>query len=86
MSNAFPHRLGRTLSLFAGLVHIVWALLIWLGWATPLLGFVYDMHSLKIAFTVGAMSASKGLGLVILTMLVGYAAGFIIGTIWEKVK
>lgn len=89
MSHAFPHRLGRTLSLFAGLVHLVWIVLIWIGAAGPWMDFVYGMHAMKLdgaTMTVQSMPILGAIFLLALVLVMGYVVGWVVGAIWERVK
>ena len=75
MSHTFPHRLGRTLSLFAGLAHLVWIILIWIGAAQPWLDFVYGMHAMKIygaTMRVQSMPILGAIFLLALALVMGY--------------
>ncbi len=84
MQSAFANHLGRTFSLFAGLVHLIWAVLSWLGWAKPVVAWVYGMHGLTPNFTVTTLSPARGIELIILTLILGSIVGFVLGAIWEK--
>lgn len=89
MSHAFPHRLGRTLSLFAGLSHLVWVILIWIGAAGPWLDFVYGMHAIKLdgaTFMVQSMPILGAVFLLALALVMGYIVGWVVGAIWERMK
>ncbi|OGL82935.1 hypothetical protein A3B32_00980 [Candidatus Uhrbacteria bacterium RIFCSPLOWO2_01_FULL_53_9] len=89
MSHALPHRLGRTLSLFAGLMHLIWIILIWIGAAQPWLNFVYGMHAMKIdgaTMVVQSMPILGAIFLSALALVMGYVVGWVIGMIWERVK
>ncbi len=86
MSHSFPHRLGRTLSVFAGLVHLVWIILIWVAVAQPWLNFVYGMHAIGVDMTVQSMGIGRAVGLLVLTLVVGYVVGWVLGAIWDKMK
>ena len=86
MSHSFPHRLGRTLSLFAGLMHLIWIILIWIGAAGPWREFVYGLHAINMQATIGTMSIGRAIGLLILALIMGYIVGWVVGAIWERVK
>jgi len=77
-------RVGLVLGSFAGLVHLIWGVLIALGFAQPLLDFIYRMHSLNNPFTVGSFDLMRSLGLVIVTFLVGYVVGYAFAHLWNK--
>lgn len=80
------HKLGLTVGSFAGLAHLVWSLLVFLGWAEPLLDFILRMHFVSDAHTIAAFSWGRALGLIVLASAVGYIAGKVMGALWNKVN
>ena len=76
--------LGLVLGSFAALVHLVLSVLIAIGWAQPLLDFIYHMHSLTNPFKVGSFDLVRSLGLVIITFCVGYIVGNVFSLLWNK--
>ncbi|MBI4155603.1 MAG: hypothetical protein HY507_00005, partial [Candidatus Zambryskibacteria bacterium] len=78
------HKVGLALGAFAGLVHIVWEFLIFLGWAQPLMDFVTNLHSLNNLYTVEPFNLGQAVGLIVLASIVGYIVGFVFATIFNK--
>ena len=81
-----PKKTALVLGSFAGLLHLVWSLAIALGWAQPLMDFIYSMHSLNNPFTVAPFDLMRSLGLVVVTFFVGYVFGYVFASIWNKVN
>ena len=79
------HKVALAVGSFAGLWHLVWSLLILLGWAGPLLNFVFSMHSLNNPYVVQPFNLGRSLGLVALTFVVGYVAGTVFVKIWKSI-
>lgn len=75
---------GLILGLFFGAFHLLWSLMVALGWAQPILNWVYSMHFLNNPFTVAPFNVVTALMLVAFTFVVGYVAGFILTMLWEK--
>ena len=69
---------------FVGLIHLVQGILIALGFAQPLMDFIYNIHSLNNPFTVMPFNFMRSLGLVIITFLIGYIFGYVFATLWNK--
>lgn len=80
-----PKKVALVLGSFTGLIHLVWGVLIALGFAQPLMDFIYRMHSLNNPFTFTSFSLMRSVSLVIITFLVGYVWGYIFATLWNKV-
>ena len=70
---------------FLGLVHALWSILVALGFAQPLLNFIYSLHFLNNPFSVSSFDLSKALLLVVVTFIVGYVAGWVFTTIWNMI-
>src|SRR5258708_5390353 len=80
------NKVGLAFGSFVGFVHLIWSVLIALGWAQPWMDFVYRMHSLNNPFTVAPFDLVRSGELVVITFVVGYVVGFIFATIWNKVR
>jgi len=80
------HKLGLTLGSFAGLVHLVWVILVALGIAQPLADWTHKMHFLESSYAVMPFSAGGAIGLVLLALVVGYIVGRILAAIWNWVN
>lgn len=75
---------GLVLGLFLGSLHLFWSILIALGFAQPLLDFIYNMHSLNNPFTVMPFDLVRSAGLVVLTSIIGYIVGNTFAMFWNK--
>ncbi len=77
----------QKVALFMGLLigglHLVWATIIALGLAQPLMDFIFWLHMLNNPFEVVPFSLTTALFLVVVTFCVGYSAGFIFATLWN---
>ena len=58
-------------------LHFCWALLVMLGWAQPLMDFIFRLHMLNSPFQVQSFDAMLALGLVVITFLIGCFYGLI---------
>ncbi|HYL87020.1 MAG TPA: hypothetical protein VE263_22545 [Candidatus Angelobacter sp.] len=78
-----PHKAGLVLAALLGGWHWIWAMLVALGWAQPVLNFVFWMHFLKPPFSVAPFSAGVAAVLIIVTVALGYVMGYILGVLWN---
>lgn len=81
-----PKKTALTAGFFAGGWHLVWAVLIAMGWAQPLIDFIYQIHFLNNPFTVGAFNLGTALVLIITTFAIGFLFGWVFANIWNRVQ
>lgn len=86
MSYATSQHLGKTIALFAGLVHLIWIVLVWTGAAQWCLEFGYRMHGVSVPVTFEPLSIASAILLLVLAIVKGYILGWVIGFIWDKTK
>ena len=66
-------------------VHIIWSLVIALGWGQGLVDFLHSMHFIKPVVMVEPFNFGTAIGVVILAGIVGAVVGFIFANIWNRV-
>ena len=84
MNKLHPHKTGLALGSFFGLVHIVWALTVSMGFAASYLSFIFGLHFLSMPFEVQAFSWGKALMLIIVASVMGYILGQIFAFLWNR--
>jgi hypothetical protein len=84
MKTLRPHHLGLVTGSFIGLWHTFWSLLVLVGFAQPLLDFVFRLHMITPAYHVAAFSWANALGLIVITWAVGYVFGNVLGLLWNR--
>ena len=77
-------KVGLILGSFAALIHLVWVLLIALGWAQPFMDFVYRMHSLNNPYMVMQFDLMRSVGLIIIAFIMGNIVGNVLAMLWNK--
>ncbi len=85
MHNVNTHKLGLVVGGFAGIVHIIWSLFVALGWAGPLVGFIFGLHFMSHSYMILPFNLLTAVGLVLVASCVGYIIGTIMGMVWNTV-
>lgn len=84
MNRIHPHSLGLALGVFFAVCHVAWSVLVLLGIAQWWLDIIFKLHMLTPVIIVTEFSLTKVVLLVIVTGLVGYITGWVLGTIWNR--
>ena len=82
--NVRPNRVGLVFAVFLGLFHAGWALLVLIGWAQPLIDFVFRLHFITPVYSIQPFNIVTALGLVAFTSFVGYVMGWVAGVLWNQ--
>ena len=85
MNTLNAHKCGLILGSFLGLWHLTWSLLVLLKLAQPFLNFIFSVHMIAPPYTVLPFNIGRAAMLIIVTALLGYLFGLVLGTIWNKV-
>lgn len=83
MTQINQHKTGLALGAVMGIWHLLWALIVALGIAKPILDFILTLHFLNFNYEVRDFDALVALILVVGTSSIGYVMGFILASIWN---
>jgi hypothetical protein len=86
MNKISANKVGLVFGALLALWHVMWATLVFLGLARPLLNFILAIHFLHFEYHVEHFVFSKALLLVVITGSVGYVLGYLIGWLWNMVQ
>lgn len=79
-----PIKAGVAFGVLLGFFHFCWALLVALGWAQPLMDFVFWMHFLQPVFVIQPFSLPAAAALIIFTFIVGFVTAFLFAAVWNR--
>lgn len=80
-----PHSVGLALGLFLGALHAVWGILVWSGTAQTIIDFIFGLHMIRPPYVVTAFNAGTAIALVLVTTVIGYASGWFIAFLWNRI-
>ncbi|MDO8561178.1 MAG: hypothetical protein Q7R91_03105 [bacterium] len=84
MNHLNPSKTGLVFGALAGGWHLLWSLLVVLGWAQPLLNFIFMTHMITPPFVVGVFSTMTAVILIAVTAVLGYVVGNIFALVWNR--
>ncbi len=79
------HKVALTVGLFAGLMHLVWEVILFFGMGQDILDWKLSMHSLTNPFVVTSFNLGRGIGLIVMSIVVGYIGGWVFAAIYNKI-
>lgn len=66
-----------------GGVHLVWAVLVALGWAQALVNFSMWAHMISVPIVVGAFDLTAAITVILVATVIGYVIGYVFAKIWN---
>jgi hypothetical protein len=79
-----PIKAGLALGAVIAAWHLLWALLVAIGWAQPVIDFIFWMHFIKPVYVVGPFDAGTAAVLVIVTFFLGFVPAFVFALLWNR--
>ena len=80
-----PNKVGFVTGALTGGWHVVWSLLVLLGWAQPIIDFIFWAHMIRSIYVVKAFDPTAALTLIVLSSLIGYGIGYLGSALWNNV-
>jgi hypothetical protein len=81
---ANPNKVGLVIGVLLGGWHLVWALLVLLGWAQPIIDFIFWAHMIQPVYVIKAFDPKATVALIAITSAIGYAFGLVGALIWNR--
>lgn len=85
MTHLNPTKTGLIFGKLVGGLHLVWAILIALGWAQALVNFSQWAHMVSVPVVVKAFDLSAAITVVIIATLIGYVVGYLFALLWNRI-
>ncbi len=79
-----PNRAGLIFAILLGSWHLLWSVLVALGWAQLLIDFIFWIHFIRPIYVIQKFNIGIALLLIAVTAAVGYAIGWIFAVLWNK--
>ena len=79
-----PVKTGLAVGTLAGVLHLIWAFIVMIGWAQPIIAFSMWAHMVSMPVVVKAFDFSAAIALVVVASIAGYIVGFIFARIWNR--
>jgi hypothetical protein len=79
-----PNKVGLVIGALIGGWHVCWALLVLLGWAQPIIDFIFWAHMIKQVYFVKPFDPMAAVALIVITAVIGYIFGFLGAVIWNR--
>lgn len=83
MKHCNPHMVGLYAGGVMAFVHGAWALMVMVGFAQPVLDWIFWLHFMTNPITVEMFALTRAVMLVAFTFAVGYVAGWVGTTLWN---
>jgi len=83
MSQVDCNKAGLAVGRLLGGWHLIWSILVAVGWGQPLIDFVLWMHMIHLQYIVGPFEPAAAVILVLLTTLTGFAIGWLLAFVWN---
>ncbi len=83
MNHLNPAKTGLALGGLVGGVHVVWTVLVLLGWAQPLVNFSQWAHMVSVPVVVQSFNLSAAVTVIIVAAAIGSVLGYAFAKIWN---
>ena len=80
-----PVRFGLIFALFMAACHTVWAALVAVGWAQPVIDFLFWIHFIQPPYTIAPFAIWIAIVLVTVVSAIGFAIGYVFAFIWDRI-
>ncbi len=79
-----PKKVGLVFAALLGGWHVVWALLVLIGAAQPVIDFIFWAHMIRPLYIINGFALLPAVVLVVITSGLGYVLGYLGTILWNK--
>ena len=79
-----PIKAGVTLGALVGGWHLCWSLLVAVGWAQPLIDFIFWIHFIQPVYVIRPFNIGIAAILVVVTSVAGFVLAYVFSLIWNR--
>ena len=81
---ANPNKIGLVIGALLGGWHLLWSLLVAIGWAQPFIDFIFWAHMIRPIYMIKPFDAIAAGTLIVVTGGMGYVMGYVGAVLWNK--
>lgn len=81
-----PYKAGLALGGTIAAWHLLWSLIVAVGWGQFVIDWIFRLHFITPPYTVGQFSFALAAGLIVVTFIIGYVIGWAFSVIWNRVR
>ena len=81
---ANPKKVGLVIAALIGEWHVIWVALVAVGWAQPLINFVFWAHMIQSIYIIKPFNAGAAVTLLAVTSMSGYIFGYAGAMLWNR--
>lgn len=85
MHQLHPHKTALAFATVIAGIHLVWALLVFVGIAQSLIDFIFWAHMIGVAYIIKPFELTAAATLIAITALFGYLLGYSSAVAWNAV-
>ncbi len=76
---------GLVGGIFLGGMHVLWSVVVLLGWAQPLVNFSMWAHMVEKGIVIKPFEIGAALTVIVVASAIGYGVGYALSSVWNKV-
>lgn len=86
MNHLNPKKTGLAVGKLFGGGHLIWAILVALGWAQALVNFSQWAHMVSVPVVVGAFDLTAAITVILVATAIGCVLGYVFAKIWNYLQ